>query len=143
MEFEDVTIVKNIIFDKLRIKSESEIGLKSASDKVYACKGLKKEDETSDFTSFYLDEIENVQKNYENNENLIKYTTSLLEEKQKRIMIDSDVCSMKKWLEVDRFPMGKYPSKFSPTLMQQIAINIHLLEQLQNQCVSLSLATFQ
>ena len=66
------TIVKNIIFDKLRIKSESEIGLKSASDKVYACKGLKKEDETSEFTSFYLDEIENVQKNYKNNENLIK-----------------------------------------------------------------------
>ena len=129
LEFEDVTIVKNIIFDKLRIKSESEIGLKSASDKVYACKGLKKEDETSDFTSFYLDEIENVQKNYENNENLIKYTTSLLEEKQKRIMIDSDVCSMKKWLEVDRFPMGKYPSKFSPTLMQQIAINIAISEK--------------
>ena len=44
---------------------------------------FEKEDETSDFTSFYLDEIENVQKNYENNENLIKYTTSLLEEKQK------------------------------------------------------------
>lgn len=129
LEFEDVTIVKNIIFDKLRIKSESEIGLKSASDKVYACKGLKKEDETSEFTSFYLDEIENVQKNYENNENLIKYTTSLLEEKQKRIMIDSDVCSMKKWLEVDRFPMGKYPSKFSPTLMQQIAINIAISEK--------------
>ena len=43
-------------------------------------------------------------------------------------MIDSDVCSMKKWLEVDRFPMGKYPSKFSPTLMQQIAINIAISE---------------
>ena len=129
LEFTDVTIVKNIIFDKLRIKSESEIGLKSASDKVYACKGLKKEDETSDFTSFYLDEIENVQKNYKNNENLIKYTTSLLAGNQKKIMIDSDVCSMKKWLEVDRFPMGKYPSKFSPTLMQQIAINIAISEK--------------
>ena len=57
LEFTGVTIVKNIIFDKLRIESESEVGLKSASDKVYACKGLKKEDETSDFTSFYLDEI--------------------------------------------------------------------------------------
>ena len=128
LEFTDVTIVKNIIFDKLRIESESEVGLKSASDKVYACKGLKKEDETSDFTSFYLDEIENVQKNYKNNENLIKYTTSLLAGNQKKIMIDSDVCSMKKWLEVDRFPMGKYPSKFSPTLMQQIAINIAISE---------------
>ena len=129
LEFTDVTIVKNIIFDKLRIESESEVGLKSASDKVYACKGLKKEDETSDFTSFYLDEIENVQKNYKNNENLIKYTTSLLAGNQKKIMIDSDVCSMKKWLEVDRFPMGKYPSKFSPTLMQQIAINIAISEK--------------
>lgn len=129
MGFTDVTTVKNIIFDKLGIESESEVGLKSASDKVYACKGLKKEDETSDFTSFYLDEIENVQKNYKSNENLIKYTTSLLEENQKRIMIDSDVLSMKKWLEADRFPMGKYPSKFSPTLMQQIAINIAISEK--------------
>ena len=49
LEFTDVTIVKNIIFDKLKIESESEVGLKNASDKVYACKGLKKEDETSDF----------------------------------------------------------------------------------------------
>ena len=38
-------------------------------------------------------------------------------------------CSMKKWLEADRFPMGKYPSKFSPTLMQQIAINIAISEK--------------
>lgn len=46
-------------------------------------------------------------------------------------MIDSDVCYMKKWLEVDRFPMGKYPSKFSPTLMQQIAINIAISERIE------------
>ena len=128
-EFTDVAIVKNIIFDKLGIEAESEVGLESASDKIYACKGLKKEDETSDFSSFYLDEIENVQKKYKNNEEVIKYTTSLLEENQKRIMIDSDVCAMKKWLEVDRFPMAKYPSKFSPTLMQQIAINIAISER--------------
>ncbi len=129
LEFDDVTEVKNTVFDKMKIKDESEVGLKSASNKVYACKGLKKEDDTSDFTSFYLDEIENVQKNYKNNENLIKYTTALLVKDQKKIMIDSDVCSMKKWLEVDKFPMGKYPSKFSPTLMQQIAINIAISEK--------------
>ena len=107
LEFTDITIVKNIVFDKLGVENESQVGLEGASNKVYACKGLKKEDETSDFFSFYLDEIERIQKNYKNNENLIKYTTSLLAEKQKRIMIDSDVYSMKKWLEVDRFPMGK------------------------------------
>ena len=48
-------------------------------------------------------------------------------------MIDSDVYSMKKWLEADRFPMGKYPSKFSPTLMQQIAINIAISEKDRNE----------
>lgn len=133
LNFEDVEKVKNIIFDKLKIESESEIGLKSAWDKVYACKGLKKEDETSDFNSFYLDEIENIQKNYKNNKNLIKFTTSLLAKNENRIMIDSDVCSMKKWLEADRFPMGKYPSKFSPTLMQQIAINIAISEKDRNE----------
>ena len=129
LEFTEVTKVKDIIFDKLKIESESEVGLESASDKVYACKGLKKEDKTSDFTSFYLDEIENVQKNYQNNENVINYTASLLMAKQKKIMIDSDVYAMKKWLEVDRFPIAKYPSKFSPTLMQQIAINIAISEK--------------
>lgn len=44
-------------------------------------------------------------------------------------MIDSDVNAMKKWLEVDRFPLAKYPSKFSPTLMQQLAINIAISEK--------------
>lgn len=62
LEFTDITIVKNIVFDKLGVENESQVGLEGASDKVYACKGLKKEDETSDFFSFYLDEIERVQK---------------------------------------------------------------------------------
>lgn len=129
LEFTDITIVKNIVFDKLGVENESQVGLEGASDKVYACKGLKKEDETSDFFSFYLDEIERVQKNYKNNEHVIKYITSLLYDNQKKIMIDSDVNAMKKWLEVDRFPLAKYPSKFSPTLMQQLAINIAISEK--------------
>ena len=133
LNFEDVEQIKSIIFNKLNIESESEIGLTSAWNEVYACKGLKKEDETSEFTSFYLDEIENIQKNYKNNKNLVRYITSLLEENKNRIMIDSDVYSMKKWLEADRFPMGKYPSKFSPTLMQQIAINIAISEKDRNE----------
>lgn len=133
LDFTDVTEVKNIVFDKLEVENESDIGLEGASDNIYACKGLKKEDETSNFLSFYLDEIERVQNNYENNENVIKYTTSLLTDNQKKIMIDSDVDTMKKWLEVDRFPLAKYPSKFSPTLMQQIAINIAISEKDRNE----------
>lgn len=108
------------------VKMEDKMELK-------VCKGLKKEDETSDFFSFYLDEIERVQKNYKNNEHVIKYTTALLSDNQKKITIDSDVNAMKKWLEVDKFPLAKYPSKFSPTLMQQLAINIAVSEKDRNE----------
>ena len=44
-------------------------------------------------------------------------------------MIDSDIAVMKKWLDVDKFPLAKYPSKFAPTLMQQIAVNIAISEE--------------
>lgn len=67
------------------------------------------------------------------NEHVIKYTTALLSDNQKKIMIDSDVNAMKKWLEVDKFPLAKYPSKFSPTLMQQLAINIAVSEKDRNE----------
>lgn len=133
LNFTDVTEIKNIVFDKLNIENERDIGLEGASDNIYACKGLKEEDETSNFLSFYLDEIERVQNNYKNNENVIEYITSLLPDNKKKIMIDSDVDAMKKWLEVDRFPLAKYPSKFSPTLMQQIAINIAISEKDRNE----------
>lgn len=48
-------------------------------------------------------------------------------------MIDSDVKSMQKRLDVDKYPLAKYPSRFSPTLMQQIAINIAISEKDRNE----------
>ena len=87
LDFEDMSKIKNIVFDKLGVKSERQVGLEGSSDKIYACKGLKKEDESSDFFSFYLDEIEYVQKNYKKNEHVMKYTSSLLVDDQEKIMI--------------------------------------------------------
>lgn len=132
-EFTDIDKVKDIVFDKLGVKCGDEIGLEASSDETYACKGLRKEEESSDFLSFYLDEIEYVQKNFKKNYDVIKYTTSLLADNSKKIMIDSDISQMKKWLEVDRFPLAKYPSKFFPTLMQQLAINIAISEKDRNE----------
>lgn len=129
LEFSDVNTIKSILFDKLGILSDQEVGLEGASDKTFACKGLKKEDESSDFNSFYLDEIETVQKDYKRNRHVIDYTISLLKDHQQKIMIDSDIDAMKKWLDVDKFPLAKYPSQFSPTLMQQVAINIAISEK--------------
>lgn len=129
LKFGDVDYIKSIIFRKLGIASDQEVGLVSASKKVFACKGLKAEDDTSDFDSFYINEIDNVQKNYKLNADVTKYATALSETNQSKVMIDSDVDAMKKWLQVDKFPLAKYPSKFSPTLMQQIAINIAISDE--------------
>lgn len=133
LSFTDIMDFKEVVFKKLGVNNEGEIGLECIYNQNYACKGLKEEEETSDFLSFYLEDIERVQKDYKNNDRVIKYTTSLLQNNKKKIMIDSDVDAIKKWLEVDRFPLAKYPSKFSPTLMQQIAINIAISEKDRNE----------
>ena len=129
LKFADVEIVKKILFDKIGVRTDAEIGLEGAAPTIYACKGLRSEDESSEFSSFYLDEIEKVQKNCKNNNSIIRYTTSLLQDNQHKIMVDNDIDVMKTWLSVDKFPLGKYPSKFAPTLMQQIAINIAISEK--------------
>lgn len=129
LKFEDVNQIKEIVFDKLKIISEQEIGLEGATENIFACKGLKKEDKTEDLKSFYLNEIEYVHKNYKYNDNIARYVTALLPNTQQKIMIDSNINVMQNWLEVDKYPLAKYPSKFSPTLMQQIAINIAISEK--------------
>lgn len=117
--------IKEILSEKLNIKLEKfeeKLGLESISSNIYCCKGIKSDDQDN-FSSFYLHDIELIKNNLSKNDNIIKYIKSLLND-NKKIMIDSNVDEMKKWLDVDKFPFAKYPSKFSPTLMQQIAINI-------------------
>ncbi|MCB6365362.1 AAA domain-containing protein [Intestinibacillus massiliensis] len=46
-----------------------------------------------------------------------------------RVHIDVDMPRMKSWLTAERFPMGKWPSVHSPSLMQQLAINLALGNQ--------------
>lgn len=126
--FTDVNEIRQIMFDKLSIDQESTAGLVSASENVYACRGLKKDEESFDFISFYLEDIEKVKKNLQSHETLMQFAAALLDN-QPKIMIDRNIEEMKKWFEADRFPMAKYPSKFSPTFMQQIAINIAVSEK--------------
>lgn len=126
VDFLSINQIKEILYDKLGIKTEKEIGLECSAKYIFACKGLKENDETTDFNSFYLNEIEKIQKNYRLNTNIINYTTALLTDQQYNIMIDSDIESIQKWLDVDKFPLAKYPSRYSPTLMQQVAINISI-----------------
>lgn len=135
LKFADIETVKEILFDKLDVCSEEKIGLEGAAQTIYACKGLRRDEESSEFNSFYLDEIEKVQKECRNNKSVIRYTTSLFQDCRHKIMVDSDVNVMKRLLEVDRFPLAKYPSRFAPTLMQQIAINIAISKKDRNENV--------
>lgn len=128
-KFADVEIIKKILFDKLGVCTDAEIGLEGATTTIYACKGLRSEEESSEFNGFYLDEIEKVQNDCKNNKSVMHYVSSLLQDNQYKIMIGSDIAVMKKWLDVDKFPLAKYPSKFAPTLMQQIAVNIAISEE--------------
>ncbi|MCL2087394.1 MAG: ATP-binding protein [Oscillospiraceae bacterium] len=47
--------------------------------------------------------------------------------------IRKDKALIKEWLSLEKAPLGKWPSKHSPSLMQQIAINIAISDETANQ----------
>ncbi|MCL2102110.1 MAG: AAA domain-containing protein, partial [Fibromonadales bacterium] len=77
-------------------------------------------------SSFYTDDIARVMKNPSNHVKL--YAESLCSD-YPRTMIDTDITAMNQWLEADRFPRGTWPSVYSPSLMQQLAINLAISGQ--------------
>ncbi len=81
--FTDVNEIRQIMFDKLSIDQESTAGLVSASENVYACRGFKKDEESFDFISFYLEDIEKVKKNLQSHEILMQYAAALLDNQPK------------------------------------------------------------
>ncbi|MDR2590653.1 MAG: hypothetical protein LBC71_06685 [Oscillospiraceae bacterium] len=78
-------------------------------------------------SSFFLRDIVRIKKNP--NKQIIQYVEARYSEQPERIMIDSNINAMQKWLEADRFPLGLWPSGYSPSLMQQLAINIGISGQ--------------
>ena len=109
--------------------SDQKEGLVGASEFTFACKGVKEYDDIDEVGGFYLSDIEYVHKNYYKNKQVLKYVTALLQNKRTKTMIDSDMGALNNWLESDKYPLAKYPSIYSPTLMQQVAINIAVSEK--------------
>lgn len=109
--------------------SDQKEGLVGASEFTFACKGVKEYDDIDEVGGFYLSDIEYVHKNYYKNKQVLKYVTALLQNKRTKTMIDSDIGALNNWLESDKYPLAKYPSIYSPTLMQQVAINIAVSEK--------------
>ncbi|MGL4108400.1 AAA domain-containing protein [Clostridium sp. LP20] len=84
------------------------------------------EDESSNemMSSFFTKDIRLIKNSISSNDKLVRYINGLNDTNTKRIEIDTDVEEMQKWLSPDKYPLGKWPSPYSPSLMQQIAINM-------------------
>lgn len=80
--------------------------------------------QTDMLTSFYVSDLDMIRKQIKKGDRIVQYIEALKTKPSQRIEIDHDVQEMKKWLQIEKYPLGKWPSKYSPSLMQQLAINI-------------------
>ncbi|WP_195245443.1 AAA domain-containing protein [Clostridium celatum] len=106
----------------------------------YRNEDTKKTKEENDYSklmsAFYLEDLELIMNSLKNNEkkygmqsDLVDYiTNSYYKENNmmniERIDIRENEEAIEKWLCIENSPLGKWPGKYNPALMQQIAINI-------------------
>lgn len=72
--------------------------------------------------SFYLKDLEKIKTAF--TDNVCNYVWAMEGDRPKRIQIDTDVAQMQNCLRAESFPLGAWPSQYSPSLMQQIGINL-------------------
>lgn len=74
--------------------------------------------------SFYLKDMEAIRK--APTKTVSVYIQAMVEPvpKAERVQIDTDTEQMRRWLRADAFPLGAWPSRYSPSLMQQLGINL-------------------
>ncbi len=77
--------------------------------------------------SFYLKDIKRVQD--DPTETVRQYTKALLDTHAGRIHIDCDTAQMRTWADASKFPLGAWPSTYSPSLMQQLGINLAISDE--------------
>lgn len=152
LEYKDLEEIYAIVMEKISLKQDNSV-FNVVINRKYAKKenGKRKvvkekkqdgqEDEEDDIdtstdmlSSFYVSDIDMIRQKIQNEDSIVKYIESLKRPIANRIEIDNDVSQMKKWLSPDKYPLGKWPSIYSPSLMQQIAINMGISNegQLEN-----------
>lgn len=93
-------------------------------------------DDTDVSMSFYAKDLSRVRRSLQKNEYHPLLTDYIVAPLRNTAIYES-VCSLKnyrKWLSPQRYPLGRWPSEFSPALMQQMAINIALADQNAGGC---------
>lgn len=116
----------NAIVNKKFAKKENN--KKELKDKNESIQEEEMDISTDMLSSFYVSDIDMVRSNIQPEDSILKYIKALKEPAVSRIEIDTDISGMKKWLSPKKYPLGKWPSIHSPSLMQQIAINIAISE---------------
>lgn len=76
--------------------------------------------------SFYLSDLDHIRQNI-----TPKISEFLSLTTQDKIEIDKNIAKIKETLNPDLYPLGKWPSTYHPSLMQQIAINLSLTKTKQ------------
>ena len=122
--------VQEIILNRLSLLTDIEfkvlINKRKMSDDEE--KDYEKNEELEDisseiFTSFYVEDLDEVLKYFTKNSKINRYISGELPRNEK-ININNDIKRMKVWTMPDKYPLGKWPSIYSASLMQQLAINI-------------------
>lgn len=86
----------------------------------------KQDDKTDILESFYASDLRWVLKKAKSDDWIFEYINSLNNEIKDKIQIDIDTNKLKETLNPNNYPMGKWPSEFSPSVMQQVAINLSI-----------------
>jgi hypothetical protein len=74
-------------------------------------------------SSYYLEDMKKVLKSPTSK--IKRYVQSMEPRNEvRRIQIDIDVLQMRHWSSAEYFPLGAWPSRYSPSLMQQMGINL-------------------
>lgn len=140
LEYKDLEEIYAIVMEKISLNENNSV-FNVVINKKYAkndnpekkAQGIKQsvqEDEegidnsTDMLSSFYVSDIDMIRRKIQSGDRIVKYVEALKLPTTNRIEIDIDVSQMKKWLSPEKYPLGKWPSIYSPSLMQQIAINM-------------------
>lgn len=91
----------------------------------------KQDDKTDILESFYAKDIKWVLKNASEYDSIYDYIGALNKEVKNKVEIDLDEERLKEVLNPNNYPMGKWPSVYKPSLMQQVAINLSIKKDIE------------
>lgn len=101
-------------------KDSAQTGEYTAAEKL--------DNKTDMLSSFFAKDIDMIKNQIQPHDEINTYIKALQKPNTDRIEVDVDIQEMKKWLSPEKYPLGKWPSVYNPSLMQQISINICISE---------------